>query len=498
MAIDYDELAQTIIDNVGGPENVIALTHCVTRLRFRLRDESLVNDNTLTKTKGVIHVLHVPGQVHVVVGQVVDVVYDAIVASGAITAGGEVPVEAADVAEEFEESAGILGTLIDLVSAIVAPTLGAMAAAGIIKGVLSMCRTMGWLAANDGAYMMLYAIGDGFFYFLPIILGYTSARKFKMDIFVGMVIGAAFTYPTMVAMTSTDVLGTIFGGTPFEMSYYSTFFGIPIIYPAAGYTSSVFPIIVSCWVASKVEKFLRPKLPDFLRFFAAPLVTLLVAVPLGYLIIGPVMTLFTCAIQALFNLIAGIGGEGSIIGGTIAGVFVGAVWQILVIFGFHWALIPIKLANIGSLGFDQMIEANWVCSFAQTAVCLAILLKTKNKNLRDTALPAVFTGFFGVTEPAIYGVTLPRVRYFVISCIGSAIGGGIVGAAGVKSFMSGGLALFALPQFVPTAEILAANPAIYPDPWYGVRWICIGMAVAVVLSFVLTMMIYRDEGADAK
>ena len=214
-----------------------------------------------------------------------------------------------------------------------------------------------------GAYRILNALGDGFYYFLPVILGYAAAKKFDLDVFVGMTLGAALVYPDMTAMGAEQMIGTIFGGSFFEMGFASTFFGIPIILPPAGYTSSVVPVVLACFVASKVEAVVRPRLPNYIRFFMAPCITLLVTGPVMYLALGPLATLICSAIQWVFNAVASV----PYVGGALFGALLAGLWQGLVIFGFHWALIPLAITNIGTLGYDFVLPPTWVCSFAQTS-----------------------------------------------------------------------------------------------------------------------------------
>ncbi|MCH3943364.1 MAG: PTS transporter subunit EIIC [Atopobiaceae bacterium] len=499
MAGKYDALCRTIIQNVGGKENVISVAHCITRLRFKLKDESKANDDILEETPGVIKVMHAQGQYQVVVGQAVDNIYDALLAIGHFQAGGNVDPNTGEAIEDdgaTGEKKGVLATLIDIISGIIAPTLGCLSAAGILKGVCALIAFLG-MPKTDGVYQLLYAIGDGFFYFLPIALGYTAAKKFKCNEFVGMLIGMALVYPTMVniaspaivsgAIVTPTALGTVFAGTPFAMSWYSTFLGLPVIMPASGYTSSVIPIIVAVWLAAKVEHWFKPHCPDSVRLFLLPLVTLVITVPLTYLVIGPISGIICGAISLFFQAIIGI----PVIGGALLGLFVGALWQVLVIFGFHWALIPIAMINWTTLGFDNIIAASWVCSFGQIAAVLAIMLKTKDQKLKDICYPAFITGIFGVTEPSIYGVTLPKKTPFIMTCIGGAAGGAFAGAMGAVTYSMGGMSFFMLPVCInPNATGFAAIQSIV--------WLLIGAAIATVVSFVLTWITYKDEPAKKK
>ena len=484
MPSKYDGLARIIIQNVGGKSNINSVAHCITRLRFKLKDESKANKDVLEATDGVIKVMQSGGQYQVVIGNNVADVYDAVLEVGHFQGAGTVD-EDGNAVDDGDSDGGKkspVSILIDMISGVIQPTLGVLAATGIIKGLLALFSFLNILPATSGTYQVLYAVGDGFFYFLPIILGYTAANKFKMNEFIGMAIGIALCYPAMVNITGGEVLGTLFAGTAFEMSYYTTFLGIPVIMPASGYTSSVVPIIIACALGAMLEKWLRKVISDVIKLFVVPFVTLVVMVPLTYLVIGPIATILCNLLTAIFSAIYGI----PVVGGLIAGVLIGAFWQVLVIFGLHWGLVPLGLINYATLGYDFILSPYFCVSFAQTFVVLAMLLKTRDDKLKKIALPAFISGIFGVTEPAIYGVTLPRKKPFIYSCIGGAIGGGFIGFMGARSYTMGGLGLFGLPSYIDTVGNTGIQSLIY---------VVIGTVIASVIGFVLTWVLYKDEPA---
>lgn len=484
MPSKYDGLARIIIQNVGGKSNINSVAHCITRLRFKLKDESKANKDVLEATDGVIKVMQSGGQYQVVIGNNVADVYDAVLEVGHFQGAGTVD-EDGNAVDDGESDGGKkspVSILIDMISGVIQPTLGVLAATGIIKGLLALFSFLNILPATSGTYQVLYAVGDGFFYFLPIILGYTAAKKFKMNEFIGMAIGIALCYPAMVNITGGEVLGTLFAGTAFEMSYYTTFLGIPVIMPASGYTSSVVPIIIACALGAMLEKWLRKVISDVIKLFVVPFVTLVIVVPLTYLVIGPIATILCNLLTAIFSVIYGI----PVVGGLIAGVLIGAFWQVLVIFGLHWGLVPLGLINYATLGYDFILSPYFCVSFAQTFVVLAMLLKTRDDKLKKIALPAFISGIFGVTEPAIYGVTLPRKKPFIYSCIGGAIGGGFIGFVGARSYTMGGLGLFGLPSYIDTVGDTGIQSLIY---------VVIGTVIASVIGFVLTWVLYKDEPA---
>ncbi len=482
MASKYDGLARIIIQNVGGKSNIISVAHCITRLRFKLKDESKANKEVLESTDGVIKVMQAGGQYQVVIGNQVNDVYDAVLEVGHLTAAGAVD-EDGNAVEEDNAGGGKkspVSMLIDVISGTLQPTLGVLAATGIIKGLLALFDFIGLIPSTSGTYQVWYAVADGFFYFLPIILGYTAAKKFKINEFIGMAIGIALCYPAMVNSTAGEVLGTVFGGTAFEMSYYQTFMGIPVIMPASGYTSSVVPIILAVAVAAPIEHWLKKVIPDVIKLFVVPFVTLVIMVPLTYLVIGPVASVLCSILSLVFNAIYSI----PVVGGIIGGILIGAFWQVLVIFGLHWGLVPLAMINYGLMGYDTFLSPYFCVSFAQTFVVLAIILKTKNEKTKKVAIPAFISGIFGVTEPAIYGVTLPKKKPFVYSCIAGAIGGAFTGFMNTRSYSIGGLGLFGLPSFIDTTGDMGITNMIY---------IIIAILIASAVGFGLTYALYKDE-----
>ena len=377
----------------------------------------------------------------------------------------------------------LMDKAIDLISGIFTPILGPMAAAGMIKGLTAMCASFGWLAKTSGTYEVLYAIGDGFFYFLPLILAITSAKKFKVDRFTAITIGAAMCYPAMVAMNSSKkVLFDLFNGTFLHSQVHATFLGIPII--SMNYTSTVIPIILAVWVASVVEKWCKEWIPTVVKTFLVPFVTLLIVVPLTFLIIGPLATWIGNALAAITSAVYNFSP-------VLAGILLGGFWQVFVIFGVHWGFVAVMMSNIAALGYDPILGLSLGASFAQIGVVLAILLQTKDQKLKGIALPAFLSGIFGVTEPAIYGVTLPRKKPFILSCIAAGVGGGLIGFFGTKMYMMGGMGVFVIPA--------AIGPKTGVD--MSVYGLMIAMAVSFVLGFILQMALGKksvDQAYDEK
>ncbi len=476
----YDAVAARITELVGGTENITALTHCVTRLRFVLKDPAKADKDALAKTEYVIKVVEAGGQVQVVVGNKVDGIYDAILETQGINGGGLVDADGEDAGGKK----GVLNTLMDTISGILVPTLGVLTAAGILKGVTSFLalENIGVLNPASGLYMLLYAIGDGFFYFLPIMLGFSAARKFKCNEYVGAAIGAALVYPAMVNIAaSLEPAGALFANTPFAMTYFNTFLGIPIVMPGAGYTSSVFPIIVAVYVASRIEKWCRNHIGDNLRGILTPIITLVAAVVLTYIVIGPVLNIVAVCIQLFIEMLFNI----PVVGGLIAGAILGGGFGVLVLFGMHWVIIGLALSLIAQNGYDYIMACGgigpMIGMFQGLAICWAC---RKNKKVRDLAIPATISQICGVGEPLMYSILIPIKKLFLINILGGCVGGAIIGLLKTKMYMFGGSGLFGIFNY-------AGGGGIQDIVKY-----CVGVAVGGIFSIVATLMVYNDDEAS--
>lgn len=466
----YEQLATNIIENIGGKSNIQSLTHCVTRLRFKLKDESKANDEKLKNMDGIVTILKSAGQYQIVIGNHVSKVYEDIC-------------ELADISSQTEEENSdnqdkkLFDKVIDVISGIFQPILAVLTAAGMIKGFLALFSALGWVSSESGTYLVLNAIGDSIFMYLPIILGYTSAKKFGLKPFVGLLIGITICYPSMQqsALSSTlQPLYTLFDGTSFASPVYLEFLGIPII--SMDYTSTVIPVIFICFVASKFEKIFDKIVPELLKFFFVPMLTLLFSLVLGFIVIGPIATYSSMMVA---NTIIAIRGFSPL----IAGAIVGFTWQILVIFGIHWGFIPVYINNISTIGYDNVMMPFFGATFASTAVVIAIMIKTKDKKLKELCIPAAISGIFGVTEPAIYGILLPLKKPFIISCIASGIAGAYYGYADLKEFIIGGLGIFEFPAMIDPATNSLDNLMV------GV----IGVVIAMSIGFILTIVFFKEE-----
>ncbi|UOQ86992.1 beta-glucoside-specific PTS transporter subunit IIABC [Gracilibacillus salinarum] len=453
----YQQLAEEILNLVGGRENVNSVIHCITRLRFKLKDESKAQTEKLKMLDGVVTVMQSGGQYQVVIGNHVPEVYKELAAAGGFT----------EESKEEKPEGNALNRFIDIVAGIFTPILSILVASGMIKGFTALFTSSGWLSDESGTYHILNATGDALFYFLPVFLGYTSMKKFGGTPFIGMAIASALLYPSIVTLTEGDPLYSIFTGTVIESPVNMTFLGIPVILMT--YSTTVIPIIIATFFAAKVEAFLSRYIPSVVKTFLVPTFTLLLIVPATFIVIGPIATWLSSLLGGgtswLFDLSP-----------IIAGIFIGALWQVLIIFGLHWGIVPIAFNNLSTLGYDPVLATAMASLLATAGTVLAIMIKTKNQQIKALSIPAFISAVFGIVEPAIYGITLPKKKPFIISCIGGAAGGGITGFFASKLYVFGGLGIFSFPTYISPTE------GFNSEFWGYV----IAVIVATVLGFVLT------------
>lgn len=444
------EIAVRVLDAVGGKENVNSVVHCATRLRFKLKDEEKADTNRLNQDDDVIQVVQSGGQYQVVIGSHVSDVYRELT-------------EVANFDGESEKSAekgNPLNQLIDIISSIFTPFLGAMAGAGVLKGFLTLAVTMNWLAADSGVYTVWYAIADGLFTYLPVMLAFTAAKKFKTNEFLAVSLAMALVHPSITELAGQTL----------------SFVGIPVIIGASAYTSSVIPIILAVFLQSYVERFFKKVIPSFLQIICVPLAVFLIMAPVTFIVVGPLGTivgnLLGSGYDAIYNLSP-----------ILAGAIMGGLWQVFVMFGMHWGFVPIAMVNLTQFGFDTMVPMLLPAVLAQGGAALAVFFITKNVKLKGLALSSTITSLFGITEPTVYGVTLPLKKPFIAACISGAIGGAIVGFSQVKNYTFGLVSLLSLPSFIPQDT----------QDMSGLIAAAIGTAVAFGAAFVLTFVLRFED-----
>lgn len=464
----YEELAQKIVDNVGGKDNITNLTHCVTRLRFKLKDETLANDTQLNQTDGVVTVMKSAGQYQVVIGSHVEAVYAEIAPL--------IGLDTKIIAETKPEKMSLMDAIIDLISTCFQPFLGIMAAGGMVKGVNGLLLFLNLYTNTSGTYAMLNGIGDTIFYFMPIIIGYTAAKKFNLNQFVGMAIGGALVYPSLQlgVLETNEPIMTLFEGSLFASPIYTTVFGIPFI--ANNYTSSVIPVILIVWFASKIQVYAKRWIPEILQNFFVPFVVILISIPIGFLAIGPVITVFTNLLSSGFVWLNDFSP-------LLMGLIVGFISQILVIFGLHWSLIPLSILQISTFGYSTAVVGTFGTNFAQAGTIAAMYFKLNNPKEKALAIPALISAICGISEPAIYSLSLPKKRPFVLSLFAGAIGGGMMSMMGARLYNIGGLGIFGTMSYI--------NPENGDASGLWISLLAAG--VSALIGFLLTYFFWQDD-----
>ena len=451
------QLAESIIEHVGGKDNIISLVHCATRLRFVLKDESKADPEIVKKQVGVITVVQSGGQFQVVIGNNVADVFNAIME---LTNLNEKPT----TDEVAGAKKGIVSKLIDLVSSIFIPALVVLVAGGIFKGVVAILQVMEVVKAGDPTYNFLNAIADAPFYYLPIILGFSAVKKFGGNPYVGMALGGALVHPSVVGML----------GNAFELQ--TEFFSIPI--KLIPYPSSVFPIILAAWFYSLLERNFNKIMHDSFKKFIAPLFGLIITVPLTFAVIGPVVSFLSDSVASGIIFVYELNS-------VIASMILAALWQVMVVFGIHWGLVPFAMNNISVYHEDFMIPILFPAVFAQVGAVLAVMLRSKDPQVKTLASSSVLSGIFGVTEPAIYGINLPLKRPFIIGCVSSMIGGGIIGYYHSVIYSFSFISVFSFLQLIPATGI--------DEKFYAVVF---GSIISFVVATIVTYLFGIPKNKD--
>lgn len=409
---NYNELAKFIITHVGGKKNIVSLTHCLTRLRFKLKDSSKVDESAFGKRSDIITTQFAGGKFQIVIGVQVGEICEAcleLLDDSTMTQG-----------EADNKNMSLMNRFTSMITQIMTPVLGVLKVS-MIMAIVVLLVSFGWITRDDGAFVVFRAIGYSVLTFFPIILGYTCSKAFKINPFVGMVLGGVLVYPGLTESLATgNVLYTLLEGTPLAMPVYSTFFGIPILFPESGYTSTVIPIILVTWFASKVQKFLEIYLTKYLKEYFLDMFIILIAGVAAILIVGPVAVLFNNILEVCIDWLL-------LKSKFLSYAIITLIYQPAIIFGLHWPIITIAINRFMTTGFDFIGASLFTANFAHLAVCFAVYLKTKSKKLKATCVPAMIASLNCIVEPSIYGVTLPVKKRFLFCMIGGAIGGTLIG-----------------------------------------------------------------------
>lgn len=440
----YDSLAKKIISLVGGEENIINLTHCVTRLRFKLKSDEKANEQELKKIKEVLSIVKGNGQFQIVVGSIVEDLFNSI--------QNIIKVDNSEVTEEKKSGTFFTRTL-NMMSAILNPIVIALAGAGMIKALLViLTTTLGILDTSGSTYKILSAAGNSVFYFLPLFLAFSSAKAFNCNPYVALAIVATLMEPNFVGLMKKP--GDI-----------TSFLGIPVV--LMGYSGSLVPAIISILVYSKLEKLLKRIIPKNIELFALSFVALLIMVPLTIIVIGPIGVQLADIVGNLVNYL-------SEKNGLITGAVIGAGWTFLVMLGVQWGVVPIMINNISSYGYDIIRPMVAAATFASAGAAFGVFLKAKNKENKAYALSATIPALLGgVTEPIVYGISLKYKKPFIAQVIGGAIAGGFMGMMKTKAMVYVFPALTTLPAFLGDTFI------------YYIIGISLSFFITAIITFIL-------------
>src|SRR5699024_480384 len=357
--MDYNKSAKEILERIGGPDNVANMTHCATRLRITVRDNGLIQDDKVREIDGVVNTLNKAGQYQILIGTDVPKLYDEF--EELVKGDGE----SVETSSEDNNNESIISKVFSAISAIFAPLLPALAGSGRLRGLLRLAEQIGLVSKDSGTYAILNVASMSVFYFLPVLLAFTSARRFGASPYLSALIGAALLNPDYIALMGDTGNGAT-----------TTFLNIPVV--LMGYNATVVPIILSIWAYSYLYKFLDKKIPETLKLVVIPLISLLVMVPLTIMVIGPIGVYSGEGVASLVNWLI----ERSSI---LTGILIGGGWSILVSLGIHWAVNPIMINNVSTYGFDYIVPYTFACNFAVIGVTIGVYLKAKNKKLKNFA-----------------------------------------------------------------------------------------------------------------
>ena len=458
--MDYKELAKAILNDVGGKENVISFTHCATRLRFNLNDDSKINKGHLDSMKGVMGTVNKGGQFQVIIGSDVPNVYRELNMLGDFegTAKGS--------SERDNRSA--LSKILDTVAGIFTPIIPAITGAGILKAFMALLTAFGWIDNTSQTYSILAVFSDAAFYFVPFLIAYSAARKMNCNVVMALSIAGIILHPNFITMINNVK----------ETGEALKFIGIPVT--PATYSSSVIPIILSVWLMSYVEPIADKISPKPVKFFTKPLITLVVTGTIAITALGPLGTIIGDGIATGISFLNNYAS-------WLVPLIIGAASPYLVMTGTHYGLIPIGINNIATAGFDTIVGPGMLGSnIAQGGAAFAVALKTKNKTMRQEAYSSGITAVCGITEPALYGVNLKLKKPLIAASIGGAAAGLYLGITGVGRYTSGSPGLLALPGYIGT------------DGFTNIINAIIGSAIALVVSFVATLILGFDDPKESE
>ncbi|KDE33074.1 beta-glucoside-specific PTS transporter subunit IIABC [Bacillus altitudinis] len=454
--MENKELAGKIVKLIGGTENISQSWHCITRLRFNLNDENQVKVDELKTLDGVLGAQFQSGQFQVIIGAKVAEVYEEIDHLAGHSSNNSAPVKNTSKMNPIE-------VVFDVISGIFTPILPAIVGSGLIKGIMALFVSLGWLTETSSTYQVLQIFSNAVFYFLPFLIAYSAAKKFKTRESLALALAGILLYPTMIE-------GAAKGADPLN------FLGLSI--PLNNYTSSVLPIILGVLLLSFVDKWITKAIPKSLSIVFTPVLSLMITAPLTLAFIAPIGNVSGQYLEIFFTSLFNFAGP-------IAGLLMGGLMPLIVLTGMHYAFFPSTLASFEKVGYDIMLlPMNFIANMAQAGAVLGVIIRTKRVETRSLALSTLLPSFFGITEPAIYGVTLRLKKPFYASLIGGAVGGCFYGLFSVKT------TAFSIPGItsLPTYIMKGTN---------NFQLALIGIALSFIVSLLITILLGFQESVTA-
>ncbi len=453
-ARDWNKLAEEILEKVGGPENISGMTHCATRLRLNLRDESIVDDAEVKAIDGVTNIARAAGQYQLLIGIEVPKLYEKFEAL--VKGSGKAELTKADTGDQ-----SLVNKVFATISGIFSPILAPLAGSGVLRGLIILFTQMGLLTEGSSTYTILFSAASAVFYLLPVLLLISTAKRFEANTYIAALIGGALIYPDFVALMGDAGNGAM-----------ADFFGIPVV--LMGYSSTVVPAILAGLAYSWLYKKLDDTVPENLKLVIPPLVSLVVMVPLTVIVIGPL---------AVYGgeLVANVVNWAINASGLLTGILVGGGWAVLVSFGIHWAVNPIMINNIAEVGFDYICPLTFACNFAVIGVALGVFLKAKNQEVKSFSLTGVITIVLSaIIEPTLFGLLVNNKKLFAAQIIAGAVGGAYLGLMRVvtSAFVFGSVVTF--PAFVNGDMMNFVNAMI-------------GLGISTVVGAVLGYMFCEQD-----
>lgn len=458
--MDYGKIASIILKLVGGEKNISHVGHCATRLRFNLNDESKADTEALKNTEGIVGVVSKGGQYQVIIGSDVPQVYQHLIKM----------INLDEDNKKAEKKGGNkINNLIDMIAGIFTPILPPLTAAGMLKAVLALLVAFKWVDSASSTYQVINFMADATFYFLPVLLANSAAKKFGCNQYLAMMLGAMLIHPNFISMVATSK----------EVGEAITVFGLPIY--NASYTSSVIPIILGVWLMSIVEPIADKISPKAIKFFTGPLLTILVTGIATLVVLGPLGYIISNFIASGINALNNYAG-------WLVPTLMGTFLPFLVMTGTHHAITPIGINNRMTMGFDTIIYPGQLASnVAQGAAALAVSIKTKNSELKQLTSATGITAVCGITEPVLFGVTMKIRTNLIAAMAGGCAGGLFMGLLNTKNFSGGSPGLLTLPSYIGIDA-----------PMSNFYFACAGAAIAFAVSFVVSFVLFKDKEEDSK